>query len=134
MDNLLIPATDFTPKVSFMAETGHFELTGVSRPEDVGGFYEEPLAWLVRFEELVLKSEYKYEVKELKFSINLSYFNSSSSKYISQLFRHLRNLSDHGLDIRIDWYYEEGDEKMLEDGEDLAEALELDFNFIELED
>ena len=134
MDNLFIPATDFTPKVAFTAETGHFEITGISRPEDVGGFYEEPLAWLTGFEESVMKSEYKYEVQELMVSINMSYYNSSSSKYITQIFRHFRNLSDHGLDIRIDWYYEEGDEKMLEDGEDLAEAVELDFNFIELED
>ena len=134
MDKLFIPATDFTPKVVFKAETGHFEITGVSRPEDVGGFYEEPLAWLERFEESVMKSEYKYEVQELQVSINMSYYNSSSSKFITQIFRHFKNLSNHGFDIRIDWYYEEGDEKMLEDGEDLAEAVELDFNFIELED
>lgn len=134
MDNLLIPATDFTPNVSFMAETGHFELSGVSRPEDVAGFYEEPLEWLARFEESVLKSEYRYEIKELRFSIKMYYFNSSSSKYIIQMLRHIKNLTDQGFDIRIDWYYEEGDEKMQEDGEDLAEAVELEFNYIEMED
>ena len=46
----------------------------------------------------------------------------------------MKNLIDQGLDIGIDWYYEEGDEKMMEDGEDLAEAVELEFNFIEIED
>lgn len=134
MDNLIIPATDFTPKVTFLAETGHLELSGISRPEDVAGFYEEPLEWLAGFEESVLKSEYRYEVQELRFSFKMSYFNSTSSKYIIQMLRHVRNLIDHGTDVKIDWYYEEGDEKMLEDGEDLAEAVELEFNYFETED
>ena len=42
MDNLIIPATDFTPTVNFQIESGHLELSGVSRPEDVAGFYEGP--------------------------------------------------------------------------------------------
>lgn len=133
MDNLIIPATDFTPKVTFIAETGHLELSGISRPEDVAGFYEEPLEWLAGFEESVLKSD-RYEVQELRFSFKMSYFNSTSSKYIIQMLRHVRNLIDQGTDVKIDWYYEEGDEKMLEDGEDLAEAVELEFNYFETED
>jgi len=64
----------------------------------------------------------------------MSYFNSSSSKFIIQILRHVKNLKDHGLDLIIDWYYEEGDEKMMEDGEDLAESVELEFNYIEMED
>ncbi len=46
----------------------------------------------------------------------------------------MKNLNDKGINITIDWYYEEGDEKMMEDGEDLAAAVELEFNFIEMED
>ena len=37
----------------------------------------------------------------------------------------------NGINIKIDWFYEEGDDKMMEDGEDLAEAIELKFNYIE---
>ncbi|MCK4747915.1 MAG: DUF1987 domain-containing protein [Bacteroidales bacterium] len=134
MDNLIINGTDFTPKVAFLAEAGHLELSGISRPEDVAGFYEELLQWLGEFEEFVLKSEHKYEVQELRFIFNMSYFNSSSSKFIIQMLRHVKNLIDQGIDIKIDWFYEEGDEKMMEDGEDLADAVELEFNYIELED
>ncbi len=134
MNNLILPATDYTPKITFMADTGIFEISGVSRPEDVAGFYEEPLKWLGDFENAVLKSENRYEIQDLSFSIKMSYFNSSSSKYIIQLLRHVKNLNDQGLNITVDWYYEEGDEKMMEDGEDLAEAVELEFNYIEMED
>jgi hypothetical protein len=130
----MIPGTDFTPKVTFIVETGDLEFSGISRPEDVAGFYEEPLEWLGRFEAYVLKSENKYEVQDLRFSFKMSYFNSTSSKYFIQMLRHIKNLIDQGIDIGIDWYYEEGDDKMMEDGEDLAESLDLQFNYIELED
>jgi len=134
MHNFIIPGTDYTPRITFIAETGNLEISGVSRPEDVAGFYEEPLEWLGGFEEFVLKSENKYEVQDLRFIFKMSYFNSSSSKYILQMLRHIKNLIDKGIDISIDWYYEEGDEKMMEDGEDIADAVELEFNFIEIED
>ena len=132
MNSLIIPATDFTPKVNFILETGQLEISGISRPEDVAGFYEEPLNWLSRFEETILKSEKRYEFQDLHLIFQLSYFNSSSSKYIIQMLRHIKNLIGQGIPVTIDWFYEEGDEKMLEDGEDLAEAVELDFNYIEL--
>ena len=132
MNSLIIPATDFTPKVNFILETGQLEISGISRPEDVAGFYEEPLNWLSRFEETILRSEKRYEFQDLHLIFQLSYFNSSSSKYIIQMLRHIKNLIGQGIPVTIDWFYEEGDEKMLEDGEDLAEAVELDFNYIEL--
>ncbi len=132
MDNLIIPATDFTPSVIFQIESGNFELSGVSRPEDVAGFYEGPLGWLSNLEESIQnKPEYKYELPELRFSFKMTYFNSGSSKYMIQILRALRNLIRIGVDINIDWYFEEGDDKMQDDGEDLAEAVELNFNYIE---
>ena len=133
MDNLSIPATDFTPSVIFQIESGHMELSGVSRPEDVASFYEGPLEWLSKLEESIQnKPEYKYELPELRFTFKMTYFNSGSSKYMIQILRTLRNLTRIGVDVNIDWYYEEGDDKMQDDGEDLAEAVELNFNYIEV--
>jgi len=133
MDNLIIPATDFTPFVNFLLDSGHLELSGVSRPEDVAGFYEGPLEWLCKLEESIQdKPEYKYELPEFRFSFKMTYFNSGSSKYMIQILRTLRNLIRIGVDINIDWYFEEGDDKMQDDGEDLAEAVELNFNYIEV--
>lgn len=134
MDNLIIPATDFTPKVTFLADSGLLEISGVSRPEDVAGFYEELLSWLEDFEESIVKSGHRYEVQILTINFKLSYFNSSSSKFLIQMLRHIKNIKDDGTEIKIDWYYEEGDEKMMEDGEDLADAVELEFTYIEMED
>ena len=131
MNSLIIPATDFTPAINFMIETGQLEISGVSRPEDVAGFYEEPLSWLERFEESILKSGHGHEFQELHLVFRLAYFNSASSKYMIQMLRNIRNLISQGINIKIDWIYDEGDDKMMEDGEDLAEAVELEFNYIE---
>lgn len=134
MNSLIIPATDFTPAISFMIETGQLEISGVSRPEDVAGFYEEPLSWLERFEESILKSGHGHEFQELHLVFRLSYFNSTSSKYIVQILRHIRNLIKQGISIKIDWIYDEGDDKMMEGGEDLAGAVDLEFNFFKTAD
>ncbi len=133
MENLIIPETDFTPRVSFILESGYLELSGVSRPEDVAGFYEDPLHWLEKLEESILnRSEFKYDLSELNLVLKLLYFNSSSSKYLIMMLRHIKNMMDAGIRVKIDWYFEEGDDKMKEDGEDLAEAVELEFNYIEM--
>ena len=134
MNSLIIPGTDFTPKINFMVETGLLEFSGVSRPEDVAGFYEQPLEWLTKFEDFILKPDHKYECQELHIVFKMSYFNSSSSKYLIQMLHHIKNLIDKGIEVKIDWYYEEGDEKMMEDGEDLADAVDLVFNYIEMEE
>ncbi len=133
MDNLIIPATDFTPSVNFQIQSGLLELSGVSRPEDVAGFYQGPLEWLSKLEESIQsRPEFKYEIPQLRFSFKMRYFNSGSSKYMIQMLRKLRNLIRFGVDVKIDWYFEEGDDKMQDDGEDLAEAVELNFNYIEV--
>ena len=135
MENLIIPETDYTPGVNFRIDSGHLELSGISRPEDVADFYEDILDWLGELENSVLgKSELKYNLLKLIFEIRLSYFNSSSSKYLIMMLRHIKNILDGGLQVEINWFYEEGDDKMQEDGEDLADAVDLEFNYIEMED
>jgi hypothetical protein len=133
MNDLIIPGTDFTPTINFLIDQGTLEISGVSRPEDVAGFYETPLQWLVDFEEALLRSEYKYGLNDLRLSFKLSYFNSSSSKYMIMILRQIKSLVEKDIPVSIEWYFEEGDDKMMEDGEDLAEAVDLEFSYIEMD-
>ena len=41
----------------------------------------------------------------------------------------LKTFSDLGIGFEINWYYDAGDDLMLDDGRDLAEALNMSFNF-----
>ncbi len=132
MEKLFIEPTDVTPKVDFDLTTGILEISGVSRPEDVLVFFDTPLDWIQTL--TIALSEHSSLVNQippLKLIFNMSYYNTSSSKYLIQILKSIKNVMNYGISLNVEWHYEEGDEKMREDGEDLAEAVEIPFEYIE---
>jgi hypothetical protein len=61
----------------------------------------------------------------------LNYINSASSKYILQILDLFKRILIKGAKIKCTWYYEDADDQILEDGEDLSDVIKMDFNFIE---
>jgi hypothetical protein len=45
----------------------------------------------------------------------------------------LKGIKKLGFGLTINWLYDEGDDQMREDGEELSEAIELMFNLVEVE-
>ena len=134
MENLFIEGTELTPKVDFNLTTGVLEISGVSRPEDVLVFFDTPLDWIQTLSvALGEDSSLANEIPPLKLVFNMSYYNTSSSKYLIQVLRSVMHVMDYGVKLTVEWHYEEGDDKMREDGEDLAEAVEMQFEYIEEE-
>lgn len=131
MDALIIEATEFTPMVSFNPEARTIEFCGVSRPENVTAFYNQVLDWITGYESELYKNNV---LGGKKFDVNVifrfSYFNSASAKMIYQLLECLFRLKNMGYTIHIDWHYDDGDDQMLEDGEELSEAIDIPFNFM----
>jgi hypothetical protein len=125
-------SSDFTPKAEFSNLSGLFELSGVSRPENVSAFYSNLIDWLKSFEQ---DSRQKGTWPENGITLNfkLTYCNSASSKYIFQMLEIILAWKKFGITPVINWYYDESDDMMRDDGQDLAEALEFDFNYIPLE-
>jgi len=133
LQTLYIESTEFTPEVNFLID-GNFTMSGVSRPEDVSKFYEEPINWLGKYKEDVLNhAENKYKFNKIHFVFKMKYFNSASAKHILKMLDMLKGYESMGLIIDIDWYYDEADEQLLEDGQDLSDAVELPFNFLKIE-
>jgi hypothetical protein len=128
MKPLSIESTEFTPNVTFNPDKCYFEIAGVSRPENVMGFYDPLIKWLRDYEKKV--GSYIESAGEVKLVIKLDYFNSSTSKYLLQVLEVFKAYVDAGHKVVVEWYYDEWDDQMLEDGEDLAEAVSLDFEFI----
>ena len=132
MENLFIEGTELTPKVDFDLTTGVLEISGVSRPEDVLVFFDIPLDWI---KTLILAigedPSMARQMHPLKLLFNMSYYNTSSSKYLIQLLKALKKVMDHGIPLVVEWHYEEGDDKMKEDGEDLAEIVDMRFEYVE---
>ncbi|MEM4251402.1 MAG: DUF1987 domain-containing protein, partial [Candidatus Bathyarchaeia archaeon] len=60
----------------------------------------------------------------------LDYFNTSSSKCILNILEMLEDAHAKGRKVDLNWYYQEEDDDMLENGQEFAEDMSLQFNFI----
>jgi SiaC family regulatory phosphoprotein len=132
MDVLQLDKTDFTPLIYFNPVLNELTFDGVSRPENVMQFYIIVNDWVAEYESQLYKN---HVLGGKKFTIHVifkfSYFNSASAKQIFIFLESLRRIRMMGYPIDIDWYYDEGDDQMLEDGEELSDAIEIPFNFLE---
>ena len=124
MQNVKLEATLYTPFINFDFENGSFEIRGKSIPEDSHKFYN-PLISLVE--------EYSNNpLKKTIASIHLTYFNTSSSKQILEIFRNLEKVYKAGNELLIKWYYETDDEDTYEAGEDYKSFVSIPFELVEI--
>jgi len=66
--------------------------------------------------------------------IYLEYFNEINLKIYYTLLRKIETINKKNKKYTINWYYEEGDEDILEKGEKISIALNIPFNFIMIDD
>ncbi|HAF29341.1 MAG TPA: hypothetical protein DCG75_09875 [Bacteroidales bacterium] len=130
MENLHIESTEFTPKIVFDVKNRKFELIGISRPEDVVAFYDSLIYKVEKYIKKILTEEADYESFIFNLKFDLTYMNSASSKYILQILDHFKKLFDKGAQINVDWYYDDIDDQIFEDGEDLSDVIKIPFNLI----
>ena len=126
MERIFLEPTRVTPLVNFDPIEGILEMKGRSSPENAIQFYQALISNLDEF----IESDSDHFVANFAFE----YFNTSSSKCLFDVFKRLLKMSQKEVDLTINWYFEEDDEDMMEAGEDYSDLLDLDFNFIEIED
>ncbi len=66
----------------------------------------------------------------ITFIFKFSYFNSASAKFIVDILKQLEAYSNSGSKVSIRWYYDKRDVDMRESGEELAELVDIHFDFI----
>ncbi len=130
MENLYIEPTEFSPRILFDTNAKKFELQGISRPEDVIAFYESVLYKIEGYIQKVISEVTDFKTFEFNLKFDLEYMNSASSKYILQILDHFKQLFSKGAKINVDWYYEDIDDQIFEDGEDLSDVIKIPFNLI----
>ena len=130
MGPLNIEPTEFTPKIHFDPESSTFEISGFSRPENVIGFYRPILKWLEEYNEKVLSQNITFEKSLLTINLKMTYFNSASSKFLLDILLEFMKFHSKGNKVEINWYYEDGDDEILESGEEMADMLGYTFNLI----
>jgi hypothetical protein len=124
MEKLLIEGTRKTPAVN-LNPTGMLRIEGRSIPEDTRIFYKSIKLWI---------EEYMRSPAELTvFDIAFEYLNSGTSKYMVEILTLLRELVQNGHQLKINWYYEDGDDDILERGEYFSSILDLPISLIETE-
>ena len=134
MNSLKIEETIATPKIIFDFDNNNFVLQGCSRPEDVRGFFGPIIEWLHTFRESINDDICnKHKDNPVIFKFKFDYFNSSSAKFILDILVLINDTHAKGLNVKIDWYYEENDDDMKEVGEELSEVVDFPFEYFMLE-
>ncbi len=130
MENLYIEGSQdnyYVPTVDFNAETGICTISGKSYLEDTTQFYLVLLEWLDEF--------FEEANKPVQFNVMLSYYNTSSSRSILDIFDLLKIYEDNGGKVEVNWYCRDVDmEVVQEEVEDYMEESDLKINVISFTD
>jgi len=115
--------TKLTPRINFDNNKGLLQIEGNSFPEDASSFYTPIIDWLDLY---ILQSG-----ENTLLDIYLEFFNTSSSKYLLEIFKRLKKMERFGnREITVNWYYNQGDDDMRYTGLDCKEISKLNFNII----
>ena len=122
MNNFYMEGNDKTPTINLNAETGEMEFSGKSIPENSADLYGPVMDWIDDYIET--------PGEKTVFVVKLEYFNTSSSKYLLEIFRRFEKLFKTGKKVSVQWYYEQEDEDMQESGDDFRDILRIPVELI----
>jgi hypothetical protein len=123
MEELRILPTKNTPEIILNPE-GIIRIKGRSIHENVTDFFEPIEDWI---------SEYITVPAEItSVDMSLEYFNSASAKIFIHLLQKITYVTLKHKKFIFNWFYEDGDDDILERGEYFATVLDVRFNFIKL--
>lgn len=109
------------PEINFNVDSGMCSIEGESFMENAKEFYKPVNEWLIEFNKENPKTK-------ITLKIELSYYNTSSSKAIFELFYLLQKFQEKGADVEIYWFYNLDDKEMEEDIMDLQLETGIDIN------
>lgn len=125
LKTIKISATSKTPEVSLNPD-GMIHIRGRSISGEVEGLPEEVENWL---------DTYLLDPCDVTLiEINLEYIGGFKTGYYVEMVRKIKKVLTLNKKLVVNWYYEEGDEDILERGECFSLYLDLPFNFIEIKE
>jgi hypothetical protein len=123
MEELRISPTKNTPEIILNPE-GIIRIKGRSIHENVTDFFEPVEDWISTY--ITVPADIT------SVDLNLEYFNSASAKIFIHILQKITYVTLKHKKFIFNWYYEEGDDDILERGEYFASILDVRFNFIKL--
>jgi hypothetical protein len=122
MEPLVLEETKKTPKIVFDKNNGIFQIAGRSVPEHAVEFYEPAINWL--------KQYFSDPNESTILQFDTEYFNTSTSKIFLDLVQILEAPVSKGIDVKVHWYYDDGDEDCLEAGQAYESIVKVPFVFV----
>jgi hypothetical protein len=132
MQKFYIEKTKITPEIKFFPDENIFSIKGVSSPEDVRALYYPVIEWIKIFIDDIIEGTVKVYSKEnpVKLNIDLSYFNSSSAKFLFDILSELKRLSLLEIPVVVEWLHDPEDLDLKDAGEDIALLVGMEFVFV----
>jgi hypothetical protein len=133
MQKLHIKPTDITPEIHFSPKENIFIIRGVSSPEDGRALYFPVIEWIREYINELMEIEHNRYTSDfpLRFRTDLLYLNSSSAKFLYDIYLELKRLIPFGIPFVVEWLYDEEDIDLKEAGSDIALLAGLEFSYIE---
>jgi hypothetical protein len=126
MKPVSIKGTLKTPTVKLDPGKGLFEMKGRSTPTHSLDFFKPIMDWIDEYAEKPGDST--------TFNIHFEHFNTSTSKFLLDIFKKLEGVHRDTHKVEVNWYYDHGDENIHTAGEDYNFLINIPFNFIEVEE
>ncbi|OFZ73755.1 MAG: hypothetical protein A2508_03115 [Candidatus Lambdaproteobacteria bacterium RIFOXYD12_FULL_49_8] len=117
MKPLIIAEGSATPRIHFDPESRRLEIYGDSYPENAQAFFAPLSNWIKDFFEQLDQSQVQVDIR-------LDYFNSSTLKWLLSLLGQLEEQTRAGLDILVNWHYDQDNELAEEHGTEIAEDFQ----------
>ena len=122
MESLKIAATNNTPAIDFDHERGTMLIAGRCFTQNILDFYAPVKKWV---------EDYLLQPKDFTtLDLQIEYMNSASTVIIANLLKRISQLKDADHVIKVNWYYIDGEEDMIEVGKELEVLVSVPFNFV----
>ncbi|MDY0152116.1 MAG: DUF1987 domain-containing protein [Candidatus Cloacimonas sp.] len=126
MDNYIVPQTKHTPQIELHYSDKYLRIAGDSYPENAMEVFQ-PL--IERLESYFAKAQ-----QSLTIDVLVDYQNTSSTKMMTDIIAKLQHFHETEHQIKLTWYYPEGDIDCLENCEMLLEDASFPYAITELKD
>ncbi len=122
MNKLIIQEDKNTPNVIFDPENSTYKIFGKSFPENSKKFYSPVIEWV--------EKNPPPSGASVDFSFYFFYLSSSSIISVLEILKRLVVWKQNGVNVNINWSFDEDDEEIKRIGEDYMQIVDFKFNFI----
>lgn len=123
MELIRISPSKNTPEI-ILDPKGIIRIRGRSIHENVSEYFAPVEEWITGY----IESPAEVTCVDM----NLEYFNSASAKVFIHLLQKITYVTLKHKKFIFNWYFEDGDEDILERGEYFASVLDVPFNYVKV--